>query len=321
MKYKDYYEIMGVARDATQDEIKKAYRKLARKFHPDVSEAKDAEDRFKELGEANEVLKNPEKRKAYDELGTNWQEGQDFRPPPGWEGHGANQGFGGAGNTGQSDPHFGDFFEDLFSRGGAAGRSSSGFESGFQANGQDRHARIVIDVRDSYTGASRSLQMQVPEIMNDGRVINRQRVLNVKIPKGIRAGQQIRLKQQGGASMGNGVAGDLYLEVEFQPDDYFHAEGGDVVLNLPVAPWEAALGSKIKVPLPSGSIELTIPPGSAQGRKLRLKGKGLPGKNPGDLMVVLNIVFPPASDEKMREIYQQMRDTSSFDARATMRRS
>jgi curved DNA-binding protein len=319
MEYKDYYKVMGLSRDASADEIKKAYRKLARKYHPDVSEARDAEERFKELGEAYEVLKDPEKRAAYDQLGSNWKAGQEFRPPPGWQartGRGGFEGFGGAAGA-----DFSDFFEDLF--GGGFGRSARGgsYQREFRSDGQDHHARIQIDLRDSYTGATRSIQMQLPEMTPDGRVVNRQRVLNVKIPKGIRPGQQIRLKQQGGAALGGGTAGDLYLEVEFRPDDYYQVEGKDVYLKLPVAPWEAALGGKVNVPLPTGDIELTIPPNSASGRKLRVRQKGLPGKEPGDLFVVLDVVFPPASDDKARKLYGQMRDTFSFDARAGMKRS
>jgi len=214
MEYKDYYEIMGVPREASQDDIKKAYRQLARKYHPDVSKAADAEEQFKELGEAYEVLKNPEKREAYDQLGTNWQAGQDFNPPPGWRqsadfGGGGFEGFGGA--TGGGGASYSDFFEDLFGGGFSQGGGSAGFRGDFQADGQDQHARILIEVRDSYHGATRSLQLQVPEMSDDGRVVNRQRTLNVKIPKGIRAGQQIRLKEQGRPGFGNGRTGDLYL--------------------------------------------------------------------------------------------------------------
>ena len=319
VKFKDYYEVLGVSRDASQDDIKKAYRKLARKYHPDVSDAADAEEKFKELGEAYEVLKDPEKRTAYDQLGAGWKDGQDFRPPPGWQ---DTAGFdGAAGGAGG----FSDFFEDLFGGGFGGARGAGNFGAGFggrrQAAGRDQHARIQIDIRDSYTGATRSIQMQVPELTSDGHVVNRQRTLNVKIPKGIRQGQQIRLKKQGSASLGGGEPGDLYLEVEFRSDDLYHAEGKDVYLSLPVAPWEAALGGKVKVPLPLGEIDLTIPANSAAGRKLRVKGKGLPGKDPGDLYVVLNVVFPPADSEKARDMYTKMKDELSFNPRARMRRA
>ena len=196
-----------------------------------------------------------------------------------------------------------------------------GFRGDFQADGQDQHARILIDIRDSYHGATRSLQLQMPEISDDGRVVNRQRTLNVKIPKCIRAAQQIRLREQGGPALGDGRTGDLYLEVEFQADEDFRVEGRDVYLKLPVAPWEAALGAKVNVPVPSGSIDLTIPPNSVRGRKLRLKGKGLPGKDPGDLLVILDIVFPPADGDAAKKIYREMQDELSFDPRSGMRRS
>ena len=328
MQYKDYYEVMGVSRDASQDDIKKAYRKLARKFHPDVSDAADAEEKFKELGEAYEVLKDPEKRAAYDQLGSDWQAGQDFRPPPGWQdatgfGGGGFEGFGGGAGG------FSDFFEDLFGGGFGRAGGSGDFGAGYggfggsagQAAGQDQHARIQIDIRDSYAGATRSIQMQVPELSSEGRVVNRMRTLNVKIPKGIRQGQQIRLKKQGTAPLGGGEAGDLYLEVEFRPDELYHAEGKDVYLSLPVAPWEAALGGKVQVPLPSGEIDLKIPENSASGRKLRVRGKGLPGKSPGDLYVVLNVVFPPADNDKAKDLYRNMKDELAFNPRARMRRA
>ena len=316
MKYKDYYDVMGVSRDASQDEIKKAYRKLARKYHPDVSESDDAGERFKELGEAYAVLKDPEKREAYDQLGSDWQAGQEFRPPPGWQ---ESAGFGGA--AGGQREHYSDFFEDLFGGGFSSQGRAGGFRGNFQADGQDQQARILIDIGDSYHGATRSLQLQVPEIGDDGRVYNRQRTLNVKIPRGIRAGQQIRLKGQGGPGLGDGRSGDLYLEVGFRPDDHFRVEGRDVYLTLPVTPWEAGLGGKVNVPVPSGDIDLSIPANSGQGRKLRVRGKGLPGREAGDLFVILDVICPPADSEAARRIYGEMRDELGFDPRSGMRRS
>ena len=319
MKFQDYYEVMGVERDASQADLKKAYRKLARKYHPDVSKETDAEVKFKQAGEAYEVLKDPEKRAAYDQLGANWEAGQDFRPPPDWA---QNRGFGGQPQSGFSGggSGFSDFFEDLFGQEYTAHAGGHGRRASVvRADGQDAHARISIDIRDSYKGATRAIQLQVPEVGDDGYVRQKSRSLNVKIPKGIRPGQQIRLKGQGGAALGSGRQGDLYLEVEFLANDIFYVEGSDVFLTLPVAPWEVALGDKVSVPVPSGTIELKIPPGSVDGKKMRVKGKGLPGKNPGDFYVILKVVYPGVESEEAKRIYTEMRDTMSFDPRAGLR--
>ena len=288
MEFKDYYTIMGVARDATQDEIKRAYRKLARKYHPDVSKEKDAEAKFKEVGEAYEVLGDAEKRAAYDQLGANWKQGQEFRPPPDW-----NTGFEfeGGGFTGGDSTEFSDFFESLFGRGGFRTGRAGG--ASFHAQGQDRHARVLIDLEDAYTGATRTITLRVPDVDAQGRVFTREHTLNVTIPKGIRAGQHLRLAGQGAPGLGQGKAGDLFLEVEFRPHQHYRVEERDVYLDLPVAPWEAALGASVKVPTPAGAVEMKVPPGSATGRKLRLKGRGLPGTPAGDFYVVLQIAAPP----------------------------
>jgi len=311
MEYKDYYAIMGLERNATQDEVKRAYRKLARKYHPDVSKEADAELKFKELGEANEVLKDPEKRAAYDQLGANWKAQQDFHPPPGWDSgfefHGAPPGGGG-----QHD--FSDFFESLFGHRTSAG----GAGGGFHMHGEDHHAKILIELEDSFKGASRSITLQMPEVTPEGHVTTRSRTLKVRIPKGIRQGQQIRLGGQGATGMGSGKAGDLYLEVEFKPHRFFRVEGADVYLDLPLAPWEAALGASIKAPTPSGLIDLKIPANSQAGKKLRLKGRGIPAKTPGDLYLVLQIALPPADTEKTRELYRRMQEEVEFDPRASM---
>jgi curved DNA-binding protein len=311
MEYKDYYKTLGVERKTTQDEIKRAYRKLARKYHPDVSKEADAEQKFKELGEAYEVLKDPEKRAAYDQLGSNWNTQQGFRPPPDWDAgfefHGAPQGA-----HGQHD--FSDFFESLFGQ----ARSRSGGGRGFHMQGEDHHAKVLINLEDSYHGASRSISLQMPEATDDGRVVTRRRTLKVSIPKGIRQGQQIRLGGQGAKGQGSGKAGDLYLEIEFHPHRFYRVEGADVYLELPLAPWEAALGASVKVPTPSGAIDLKIPPNSPAGKKLRLKGRGIPAKTPGDLYVVLQIVLPSSNDDRAREIYQRMKDEIHFDPRASM---
>jgi len=314
MEYKDYYEIMGVARDATQDEIKRTYRKLARKYHPDVSKEADAEARFKELGEANEVLKDPEKRAAYDQLGANWKAGQDFRPPPDWD---AGFEFSGGGYTaGEAGAHS-DFFEDLFGRAGAYQQASGGRRT-FHMRGEDHHAKVLIDLEDSFTGATRSISLRMPVLTGDGHVTTQDRTLNVRIPKGIRAGQQIRLAGQGGPGLGDARSGDLYLEVEFRDHPLYRVDGADIYLDLPVAPWEAALGASVKAPTPSGIVDLKIPANSNQGRKLRLKGRGLPGKEPGDMFVVMEINLPPADSEAARTLYKRMENELGFNPRATM---
>lgn len=314
MKYKDYYEVMGVARDATQDEIKRAYRKLARKYHPDVSDDPKAEDQFKSVGEAYEVLKDPEKRAAYNQLGSQFKAGQDFRPPPDW---GQNFEFrGGASDFGDGRADFSDFFSSLFGRMGGGGRGPAGGRSGFQMQGEDHHAKISIDVTDSYSGVTRRISLRLPEVTGDGHVVTRERVLNVKIPKGVRPGQRIRLAGQGGPGLGDGKSGDLYLEIEFKSGGPYRAEDKDVYMILPVAPWEAALGATVTVPIPSGSIDLKIPAGSGQGSRLRLKGKGLPTKEPGDFYVELKIVLPPADSEQAKALYRQMESELPFDPRA-----
>jgi curved DNA-binding protein len=323
MEFRDYYEVIGVSRDAAQDEIKRTYRKLARKYHPDVSDSSDAEERFKELGEAYAVLKDPEKRAAYDQLGANWKDGQDFRPPPGWDegfefsgrGTADRGGDGYTGYGGVGGEQFSDFFETLF---GQSHNDSYAGRRELHIHGQDRHARISVDVRDSYTGATRSITLHAPELTDDGHMVTRTRLLNVKIPKGIRDGQKIRLAGQGGPGMGNGKAGDLFLEVEFRPDDRYRVDGDDVYLDLPVTPWEAALGATVTVPLPSGNVDLKIPAGSNQGGKLRLKGKGIPAKQPGDLYVVFDVKLPPAHSDEAKALYKKMSEEMPFNPRADL---
>lgn len=313
MEYKDYYKIMGVDRNATQDDIKRAYRKLARKYHPDVSKESGAQGKFQEMQEAYEVLKDPEKRAAYDQLGANWQAGQDFRPPPDWD-----TGFEFSGDfSGAEDSVFSDFFESLFGR---RGRSRYGTWSGggFQARGQDHHARILVDLEDAFDGATRSVTLQTPAVDESGHVRTRQRTLSVRIPKGIKQGQHIRLSGQGSPAPDGGQAGDLYLEVDFRPHRLYRVEGADLYMDLPVAPWEAALGAKVKVPTPGGPVDLTIAPGSRAGSKLRLRGRGIPAKQPGDLYATLQIAMPPAEDDESRRLYEQMRDRMRFNPRAAL---
>ncbi|PCJ86268.1 MAG: cytochrome C biogenesis protein [Thiotrichaceae bacterium] len=339
MEYKDYYQIMGVERSATQDEIKRAYRKLARKYHPDVSKEADAEQRFKEVGEANEVLKDPEKRAAYDQLGANWKNGQDFNAPPDWD---AGFEFGGGDPTGRytggysrggAQQHgfneadasvYSDFFESLFGQNfqQAGGRPGYQQQSGFQSTGSDHHAKILIDLEDAMKGVTRSISLRVPEVDASGHVGTKERVLKINIPKGIKQGQHIRLAGQGNPGMGQEKAGDLYLEIEFNPHSIYRVEGRDVYLDLPVAPWEAALGASIKAPTPGGVVDLKIKPGSANGSKMRLKGRGIPASSSsnsaGDLYVVLQVALPPASTDDEKAAYVKMQQSFNFNPRAKL---
>jgi curved DNA-binding protein len=313
MQFKDYYAIMSVARDASPDDIKRAYRKLARKYHPDVSKEADAEVRFKDLGEAYEVLKDPEKRAAYDQLGKDYRPGQEFRPPPDWDG-----GFEYADGAG-SGQGFSDFFEELFARRAAGSRRGAGPRGAqMHARGQDHHARVLIDLEDAINGATRRITLEMPELDSEGYLRTRQRELSVRIPAGVREGQQIRLSGQGAPGLGTGTAGDLYLEVSFRPHRLYRVDGRDLYFDLPVAPWEAALGATVQVPTPGGSVGLKVPPGSATGRKLRLKGRGIPGQPPGDLYAVLQIVLPPANDEAARASYAAFAQAFDFNPRAAL---
>lgn len=315
MEYKDYYEIMGIKKDATQDEIKRSYRKLARKYHPDVSKEADAESKFKEVGEAYEVLKDPEKRASYDQLGSQWKSGQDFHPPPGWDaGHEYSQGDGGGPDLGG----FSDFFESLYGRDfHAAGGRQQGAR-GFRMRGEDHHAKVMVDLQDSYQGATRSITLQVSGLDDHGRVVTRPRTLNVKIPKGIRRGQQIRLAGQGGSGHGGSEAGDLYLEVDFNTHSHYAVEGADVYLDVPLAPWEAALGATVNIPTPAGKVDLKVPAGSQAGKKLRLKGRGIPARQAGDLYVVLQITVPSPDNDEQRQVYEDMKKAFSVNPRAGM---
>jgi curved DNA-binding protein len=313
VEYKDYYKIIGLKRDASQDEIRRAYRKLARKYHPDVSKEKDAEARFKEVGEAYEVLKDPEKRAAYDHLGADFKAGQDFHPPPNWD---SGFEFRGGGFTDADKAGFSDFFEELFGQQGHAGHAAYGPQ--FNARGQDHHAKVVVDLEDAFHGATRSISLQSPELDKHGQMRLTNRTLNVKIPKGIKEGQQIRLVGQGTPGMGQGVKGDLYLEIHFKPHPFYRAEGRDLHMQLPVAPWEAALGATVKAPTPDGKVDLKIPAGSNSGNKLRLKGRGIPGNPAGDIYVTLSVVAPPANSEQDKALYKEMASKLAFNPRADM---
>ena len=302
MKYEDYYQTLGVNRDASQEDIKKSYRRLARKYHPDVSKEADAEDKFKAVGEAYEVLKDPQKRAAYDQLGANWQAGQEFTPPPGWEDlFGSARGSNGTGGF-RGSVDFSDFFESLF--GGA--QAGAGHRGRASARGGNTRVAVQVSLEDAYHGTTRTLRLQ-------GGGGNRR--LNVKIPAGVTDGQQIRLAGQGQPGVGGGPAGDLFLIVELAPHPWFRCDGKNVYLDLPVAPWEAAVGATVKAPTPAGPVDLKIPPGSQSGRKLRLKSRGL---GDGDFFAELQIVVPPADSDDARQLYEQLREQLDFDPRARL---
>jgi curved DNA-binding protein len=317
VKFQDYYQTLGVARDASPEVVKQAYRKLARKYHPDLSKEPDAEARFKEIGEANEVLKDPEKRAAYDAVGQQQAGGSgDFQPPPGWD---TGFEFSGRGDDdGATAQDHSDFFEALFGR---AARGAGARRANLRMPGQDHHAKVLIDLEDAYRGAQRSISLRMPALDADGHGVMQERTLTITIPKGIREGQHLRLAGQGGPGLGDGPAGDLFLEIEFNTHRLYRVDGRDVYVDLPLAPWEAALGASVSAPTPDGEVELTIPPDSAAGRKLRLKGKGIPGATAGDLYVVLTIALPPAGTEAAKNAYDAFKAAATgFDPRASMKK-
>jgi curved DNA-binding protein len=308
MEFKDYYAALGVQREAKPDDIKRAYRKLARKYHPDVSKEPDAEARFKEVAEAYEVLKDAQKRAAYDEVGRRWRGGEgEFAPPPGWD-----TGFEFSGRDfGEGFDHSA-FFEALFGR-------AREHATRAQARGADHRARVMIDLEDAYRGAQRGISLRMPVLDKEGVPRMQERTVQVEIPRGIRAGQHLRLAGLGAPGIAGAPAGDLYLEIAFRPHPLFRVDGRDVYLDLPVAPWEAALGATVTAPLPDGEVELTVPPVSSAGRKLRLKGKGIPGHPGGDLYAVLHVALPPADTEAAKDAYRALAQASSFDPRAALK--
>lgn len=305
MQFRDYYQTLGVARDAAAEDIKKAFRKLARKYHPDVSKEADAERRMKELNEAYTVLSDPEKRAAYDQLGRGYQPGQDFHPPPDWD---SGFEFSGAGASPFDAANFSDFFSELFGRMGAS-------HDGFSSRGQDHHAKIQLALDDTYHGAVRQISLRVPKLDAHGRLVLETRTLNVKIPQGVYEGQIIRLAGQGAPGGGGAAAGDLLLEVHFKPHARLRAQGRELHLSVPVAPWEAALGAVVQLDLPNGNLKVRIPAGAQSGRQLRVRGKGIPGNPAGDLILEIQVVLPPADTPKARELYDTMARELAFDPR------
>ena len=309
MEFRDYYQALGVAKSASADEIKKAYRKLARKYHPDVSTEPDAPARMSEVNEAYAVLSDAEKRAAYDDLARRHEAGRSFEPPPGWEDR-----FAFSTEDGQGED-FSEFFANLFGRGAQASRGRRTQGGGMPPmRGEDRHAVLTIDLVDTYLGAERALALRAPRLDDAGRVVVDDRTVNVRIPKGVREGQQVRLAGQGSPRFAGGPPGDLYLEIRFAPDARYRVDGRDVTQTVAVAPWEAMLGATIEVRKPGGRVQVTVPAGSNNGRKLRLKGQGIPGDPPGDLYLELDVVLPPDSP-KARELFAAMARELAFDPR------
>jgi curved DNA-binding protein len=316
MKYKDYYKILGLERGASDDEIKKAYRRLARKYHPDVSKEPDAKERFQEVSEAYETLKDKEKRAAYDSLGT-YRAGQDFRPPPDWfERFGAEFGTSGADDLGGID--LSDLFESFgglgrggFGRGGfgRAGFARGGRRQRMPIPGDDYEVHLRLTLEEAYRGTERSFEL-------GGRTIR------ARIPRGTTDGQKLRLAGKGGPGANGGPPGDLYLNIELASHPLFRPSGHDLDLEVPLAPWEAALGAQVEIPTLEGRVAMKVPPGSKAGQKLRLAGKGLPTPQggAGDLYAVLSIAVPGSLAERERELYEELRKVSRFDPRSKFRR-
>lgn len=319
MDYRDYYQTLGVARDANADDIKKAFRRLARKYHPDVSKEPDAAARMSEVNEAHAVLSDPEKRAAYDAMGQGHSAGESFTPPPDWD-----AGFEFSGRGGRAAPDeeaFSDFFSELFGRMGQGAAARRAGPAGAAGRGEDHHAKIVLDLADAWRGAHRQIALRSPQLDAQGRVVLQERTLEVKIPAGVRPGQLIRLAGQGAPGWGGAPAGDLFLEVHLRPQPGFEVVDDRLVAELPVAPWEAALGAVVPVQLPDGStLQVRVPAGAQAGQQLTVRGKGLPGATPGDLDLVVRVLLPSAMDPRARAAYEQMaRDLPDFNARQQAR--
>lgn len=320
VKFKDYYDTLGVTRSASQDDIQKAFRKLARKLHPDVNKEPDAEDRFKEINEAYEVLKDPEKRKKYDALGANWKAGQDFTPPPGWSAPGwenVDVQFGDLGDLGG----FSEFFSSLF--GGLGDTRQGGFRSARSAprqrRGQDQETEIEITLEEAARGGNKTIQIDRPVARPNGTVASERSSFNVKIPPGVTQGSKIRLAGQGGKGSGGGPEGDLYIGIRLRPDPRFKVEEHNLRTTVPVTPWEAALGADVIVPTLDGPVSMKLPAGTQSGQTLRLRGKGLPkrqGEN-GDLFASIQVATPKTLSPRERELFESLSKESSFKPRGS----
>src|SRR5271166_5687135 len=310
MKYKDYYAILGVDRGASPDDIKKAYRKLARKYHPDVSKEPNAEEKFKEMAEAYETLKDPEKRAAYDQLGRH-AAGQDFQPPPDW-----GQQFAGA-QTAFDDIDFADLFAGLTGRHRPGGRGASAFTSG-----RDYEAAVRLTFEQAFHGTEIELDLSVLESDTQGGLRRVPRRIQVRIPKGVTDGQQLRIPGKGGKGTEGGRDGDLYLDIVVEAHPWYRVSGQDIYLDLPLAPWEAVLGTTVHLPTPAGTVSLKVPPGTRAGQQLRLAGRGLAraGATAGNLHAIVQIVVPSVVDERERALFKQLADASNFNPRAHFER-
>lgn len=318
MEFKDYYKILGVAEEAPADEIKKAYRSMARKFHPDVSKVTGAEEKFKELREAYEVLKDPVKRAEYDrikKLGAYQQDGS-FRPPPDWRSsYQAEPG----GFSREEAQQFSDFFASLFGRGHAEQQPRAAKQRAPRLRGEDIHARLGLTLEEAVLGGMKQVQFSVSEITASGRISHRTKVLNVNIPLGMASGQFMRLRGQGAEGIGGAEAGDLFIEIDFEPHPHFTVEGLDLHITVPISPWEAALGATVAVPAIGSRLNIKIPKGTTSGQKLRLVGKGLPGKKPGDQIVVLLVMLPRTHSAEAEALYKKLAEVEgNFHPRARL---
>jgi curved DNA-binding protein len=310
MNFRDYYEVLGVERSASSAEIKKAYRKLAGKYHPD--KASGDETKFKEVNEAYEVLSNTENRAKYDQLGSNYHDGQNFQPPPGYEDIFGGGGFGQAGGAGASG--FSDFFESMFSGGQGGGFGQAG--GGFQQKGEDQVVKVLISLDDAVNGTEKSFTLQMPVQGAAGYFSHQPKSIKVKIPAGVKQGSKIRLAGQGSEGMGGGPKGDLYLEIDLQNHPLFKVDGNDILLNLPLAPWESALGKKVEIPTLKGKVAMNIPAGTQSGAKLRIKGRGLgKGAKAGNQYIIIQIHTPKAETIEQKEFYEKMAQDFDFNPR------
>ncbi len=309
MKYRDYYATLGVEPTATADEIRKAYRRLARKYHPDVSKEEGAEDRFKEVSEAYDTLSDKEKREAYDQLGRH-RPGEDFQPSPEWDTRFWQEGVA-------EDIDLADLLQQIgFHR--AARRQAAPGQGSASRRGQDYEIATSLSLEDAARGKDISVEFSVPEIGPDGRMQRSAKTARIRVPKGVSDGERLRVPGKGGPGLGDGKPGDLYLDIRLERHPLFQVAGHDLFLELPIAPWEAVLGAQVDVPSLEGPLRLTIRPGARSGQKLRLAGKGLPRRDDGagDLYCVLQIVTPTVISEKEKDLFRDLSATSTFDPRA-----